>query len=158
VTFQSLLRRLLRKHFKTVRDFAESMNMDPSHMSRAMGRNGQPFDVTGCLRLAEVTGERPGAILRAAGKADLAERIERLYGPAAPVILTPQQQVLLQALDGIDDPAARDSLITIARYLAERAVPSAGSEGGEGGGPVVPPAGRKDPGYKMGQHLRHARR
>lgn len=148
MTFRTLLRRL-KRHYPSTRAFAEALGVDASHLSRAMGVKGQPFDVRGCLRLARVTGASPGEVLRAAGKIDIAELIEALYGAPAQQ-LTPEQQQLLAALDGITDPAVRQSLITVARSAAGAAGGSSSGGGdlpGSGGLTGGPPVG---PGrYKM---------
>jgi hypothetical protein len=114
MTFSALLRRC-RKSFPTVRAFADALDVEPSHLSRAMGAGAQPFDVRGCLRLAKITGENPGLVLRSAGKADIAELIEQLYGPPAAVRLTPEEQQLLEAFQAIADPSVRRSMLEVAR-------------------------------------------
>jgi hypothetical protein len=88
-----------------------------------MGAGAQPFDVRGCLRLAKVTGENPGLVLRSAGKGDIADLIEQLYGPPAAVRLTPEEQQLLTAFQAIADPSVRRSMLEVARAA--------------GGGPVL---------------------
>jgi hypothetical protein len=117
MSFASLLRRL-RKSYPSVRAFAQALDVEPSHLSRAMAAGGMPFDVRGCLRLARVTGADPGVVLRAAGKDDIASLIEALYGPAATVRLCPEQQALLEAAKEIDDPSVRASLLAVARAAA----------------------------------------
>jgi hypothetical protein len=152
MSFRTLLKRLQKKHYPTVRAMAQALGIDPSHLSRAMGPSGQPFDVLRCLRLAQITGEPPGAILRAAGKHDIAVLIEGLYGTPNR-LLTPQQQQLLEALATIEDPVVRQSLLVLARRAAGLPNESSGSEGStEGGGPVIPPAAGKPPGHVMGQY------
>lgn len=149
MTFRALLKRL-RKHYPTVRAFAAALEMDPSHLSRAMGEGGQPFDIRGCLRLAQVTGENPTVVLRAAGKADIATLVEELYGPSH-ALLTPEQQQLLRSMDAIQDPVVRQSIVTVARAAATAsATGSSGSEGGEtGGGSGTPPPTSKEPKFHM---------
>jgi transcriptional regulator with XRE-family HTH domain len=110
MTFPTLLRRLLKERYPSIREFARALKVDPSHLSRAMNRKSpQPFDVRGCLRLAEVTGEDPLMILRAAGKseiADLLERVEVLTKRAGRV-LSPEQIVLADAYEVVSDQRAR---------------------------------------------------
>jgi hypothetical protein len=84
-SFADYLRDLQVRNFRTVREFAEVLDVDPTHLSRAMGTNSRPFDINGLFKLAEVTGENPSDVLRAAGKGDLADRIESLYGKPQPV-------------------------------------------------------------------------
>lgn len=73
--FATYLRKLQRKHFKRVGDFAAALGVDPTHLSRAMGANSRPFDIYGLFRLAEVTGESVDTVLRMADKGDLADLI-----------------------------------------------------------------------------------
>jgi hypothetical protein len=153
VTFRALLKRL-KKHYPSVRAFAAALDVDPSHLSRAMSATGQPFDVRGCLRLATVTGANAGEVLRAAGKGDIADLIEHLYGPSH-ASLTPEQQQLLDALSRIGDPNVRRSLIEIASAAAEGTnrgsqggTGGVGGVGGPGGGTLPPP---KEPDYTMAE-------
>jgi hypothetical protein len=144
VTFKSLLKRLQKKHFPSVTAFAQALGIDASRMSR-----GKPFNIYWCLRLAQVTGENPSVILRAANKGEIATLIENLYG-SGKVLLTPEQQMLLDALDSLQDPRARQALIVIAQQAA--GLRGAGTPGGSestGGGSGVPPPPQKDPDYKM---------
>jgi hypothetical protein len=149
VTFRTLLRRIQRTHFGSVRAFAKALKIAPSHLSRAMGRQGQPFDVRACLRLAQVTGESPSEILRAAGKGDLVKLIEELYGAAPPVLTVPQRE-LLDAWNRLPE-AARNAVLLITRQAA------AGMSGPQGGttepGPAVPPTTHREPGFHMDPSL-----
>ncbi len=123
-SFSALLRRC-RKHFPSVRAFARALEVEPSHLSRAMGRGAQPFDVRGCLRLAKVTGEHPGVVLRAGGKDEIAELIEQLYGAPAEVRLSPEEQQMLAAFRAIADPFVRRSMLEVARAAGGPLVPLA---------------------------------
>lgn len=144
VTFRSLLKRLQKKHFPTVTAFAHALGIqDPSRLSR-----GKPFNVYWCLRLAQVTGENPSVILRAADKGDVATLIETLYGTGK-ALLTPEQQTLLDAFEAMA-PHSRQALITIAKDVA--AQHSGGGSGtGSTGEPGLPPPASPDkgPDYKM---------
>lgn len=158
MTFRALLKRL-RKYYPTVRAFADALDIDPSQLSRAMGEGGQPFDIRGCLRLAQVTGENPTLVLRAAGKADIAALVEELYGPSH-ALLTPEQQQLLNSMEAIQDPTVRQSILTVVRAAAAAAAGSSGSEGGETGGGSGTPPPSKEPKWSMGDEtfaLRRAR-
>ena len=123
-SFATLLRRL-RKRYPSVRAFARALDVDPSHLSRAMGPHSQPFDVRGCLRLARVTAENPSVILRAAGKQEIADLVEALYGPATKT-LTPRQQALLDAVDDCT-PSIQESLLKLAQGAQRRGVPNHGT-------------------------------
>lgn len=143
VTFKSLLKRLQKKHYPSVRAFAQALGIgDASRLSR-----GKPFDVYWCLRLARVTGENPSLVLRTANKGEIAQLIEELYGSSR-FLLTPEQQALLEALEAIPDPFTRQALIHMARRTAGLGGSSQGGTGTDGGGSVIPPTD-KDPDYKM---------
>jgi len=155
MTFRVLLKRLA-KAYPTVKAFAQALDVDPSHLSRAM-HTEQPFDVRGCLRLARVTGTNPGEVLRAAGKGDIADLIEELYGPAQ-ALLTAEQQDLLAAFDAMN-PNVRKAFTEIAKAtaagLAQGGSGSGSGEGGSGGTLLPPPAKPSD--YKMHHEVRRLR-
>jgi hypothetical protein len=153
--FAVLLKRLVARHrhtYPTHRSLAEALDIDPSHLSRAMSKHGQPFDVKGCLRLAQLLGEPAGEILRAAGKEEIAKLIEGLYGPVR-VTLSPEQRRLLTAYGLIREPAARQSLIVLAQAAGGGTVQSeSGNEaGGDSGTGTLPPP--KDPDHVMQPEL-----
>jgi hypothetical protein len=135
MSFRSLLKRLQKKHYPaSVRAFADALGIDASRISR-----GTPFDVRGCLRLAQLTGEDPTLILRAAGKSDIAALIESLYGTSRPQ-LSADQRAMLTAYQQLS-VEKRPTVLLIARALA--APGGAGSagdpaEGGGDGGPMPP--------------------
>ena len=64
-----------------------AIGLSPTRISRVLKGDGCSLEVISCLRLAEVTGESPTVILRAAGKWDVAELIERLYGKPRPLLI-----------------------------------------------------------------------
>jgi hypothetical protein len=79
--FVEMLNRISER-FPTRTAFAKALGINASRLSRALNDVGErPFNVKNCLRLAKVSGESPAEVLRAAGKADIAELIESLYGP-----------------------------------------------------------------------------
>src|SRR5579885_1214122 len=82
--FKTLLNRIAAG-FPSHRALATALGVTPSRLSRAMtGTGGEfPFNVTNCLRLAQLSGESASEILRAAGKKDVADLIEALYGSPA---------------------------------------------------------------------------
>jgi len=77
-SFAALLMRLSLK-YPTRKAFARAVGVNPTRLSRAI--NGDPvmFNVLHCLRLARVTGEPPGVVLRAAGKHEIADLLDELY-------------------------------------------------------------------------------
>lgn len=67
--------------YGTAERLAHAIGMTPSAFSRGV-RNEGTLSTENCLRLAEETGETATRVLRLAGKGDVAELIERLYGRA----------------------------------------------------------------------------
>jgi hypothetical protein len=147
MTFKSLLKRLQKKHYPSVRAMAHALGIeDASRISR-----GQPFNVFWCLRLAQVTGENPTVILRAADKGDVAMLIESLYGSSQP-LLTPEEQMLLEAFHALPRPESRQALIQLARDAAF-GTGGRGTGGGTNDPGSMPPPTDKGPEYKMAPHL-----
>ena len=69
------------------------LGMSGSRVGRAI--DGQyTFNIENCLRLADVMRESPTRILRAAGKIEIANLIERLYGKTTPLLSDADQQLL----------------------------------------------------------------
>jgi plasmid maintenance system antidote protein VapI len=81
---RDLLRELVKRH-RNQTALAQAMGIDRSRISKILkGVEYPTLEVQNCLRLADVTGESPMEILTAAGKGDVADLIERLYGQAKP--------------------------------------------------------------------------
>jgi len=118
VDFTELLNKAVSR-FPSKKAFAEAMDIDASRLSRALKANDFPFNVTNCLRLARVSGESPSAVLRAAGKADVAEMIESLYGKDRTQLLTAAERELLDEWSKLT-PRGRDSLRTLIAELQPR--------------------------------------
>jgi hypothetical protein len=147
MTFKGLLRKLRHKHYgDSTRAMAHALDIDPSRISR-----GTPFDVHGCLRLAQLTGENPSVVLRAANKGHIATLIEALYG-AGKTLLTPDEHAILEAFNALPRPESRRALIQIARDAAF-GTGGQGTQGGESSGDpgALPPLTSKGPDYKMSQ-------
>lgn len=99
--------------------FAKAIGINASRLSRALNTGDFPFNVVNCLRLAKLSGESPTDVLRAAGKADVAELIELLYGREAEFTVaerelletwraaTPRAQAAIRSL--LDDLVPRKS-------------------------------------------------
>lgn len=91
--------------------------------------NGDPtmFDPLRCFYVARATGEDPLVVLRAAGKADLAEVIELLWGRA----LTEREAIVLRAFRNMTPDVARswsmvcDDIIEAATVPGSMSVTSA---------------------------------
>lgn len=116
MSFRSLLRRLQKEQFGTVREFAAAMEMNPTQISR-----GEPFDVRGCLRLARVTGAPLGEILRAAGKADIADALGALVHDleSTPTLSADRRQLL--AYYETMEPDVREDFLNMGAHLADAA-------------------------------------
>jgi len=92
--FKELLNRIAEK-FPTRLAFSKAIGMTSSRLSRALNEGDFPFNVANCLRLAKISGESPTEILRAAGKEDVADLIEALYGREAE--FTVKEREILEA-------------------------------------------------------------
>lgn len=79
--FKELLNRIADR-FDSRDALAKALGMNGSRLSRALNSGDFPFNVANCLRLAKISGEPPSKVLRAAGKADVAELLESLYKPS----------------------------------------------------------------------------
>lgn len=113
MTFPTLLRRLQKSHFpKSAKSFADALQMHHSRVYRAMQARGVPFDMRGCLRLAEVTGADLFVILRAAGKTDIADALQRLQlGPLQGV--SPARRRLADVCDQLREDQIRYVTLTL---------------------------------------------
>jgi hypothetical protein len=92
--FKELLNRIAET-FPSRQALARAIGINASRLSRALnGSDKFPFNATNCLRLAKLSGEPASAVLRAAGKGEIADLIESLYGPEKPVTDTAVQDLL----------------------------------------------------------------
>lgn len=111
-----------------------AIGVEPSHLSRAMGPGGQPFNVEGCLKLAQITNTHPSTVLRAAGKGRIAALIEQLYGPARDLSAIEQQ--LLRDYAATQDTQLQSTVLTLLEYgaKAHKGSRKRAGGGGRGGG------------------------
>lgn len=105
------------KRFPTKHAFARELGITPGRLSRVLGGE-HSLDVLNCLKLAKMTGESASHVLRVAGKGEIAELLESLYGRTAPA-LNPGERDLLDAWGALTQ-RARDSLKVILRDLAPK--------------------------------------
>lgn len=131
-TFSALLRRILKKQYRSNKAFAAALKIDASHLSRAMAPGGQPFNIEGCLHLARVTNTPPSTVLRAAGKGPVATLIEALYGPARE--LSASEQQLLRDYAAVKDEQLLHAVRTLLEVGAKQASRGGRKPGGRGGG------------------------
>lgn len=90
----------------------EQVGVDRTRISRAM-RGEHSLEVVNCLRLAKALDRNPGQVLRAAGKADVAELLEGFY--AQPTISQAERE-LLKRWAGLTE-ASRRSLLAVMQEL-----------------------------------------
>ena len=112
--FTELLSALVRR-FGSRDALGKQIGMSGSRVGRAI--DGQyAFNITNCLKLAEATGESPSVVLRAAGKHDVAELIERLYGHSRPAISANDRELIAEwsALAPRDRETVRELLHRLA--------------------------------------------
>lgn len=104
--FRDLLEEAARG-YPTKKAFARAIGITPGRLSRVLGGE-HSLDVANCLTLARLTGESPSRVLRVAGKGDIADAIEALYGPTAKSV-SPKERELLDVWNALT-PRARDGL------------------------------------------------
>lgn len=113
MTFARLLRQLQQTHYPdSAKTFATALGIHHSRIYRALQHGGDPFDVRGCITLAKVTGADLLVILRAAGKADIADGLRDLLGPTLQSA-TPARQRLIDVCDRLTEEQIRYVTITL---------------------------------------------
>lgn len=115
--FKDLLSKIAGR-FPSKKAFAEALDIDPSRLTRAINAGDFPFNIENCLRLAKLSGESPTEILRSAGKVDIAELIESLYGREAEY--TAKERELIETWRSLT-PQARGALEIVFNDLAQAA-------------------------------------
>jgi plasmid maintenance system antidote protein VapI len=129
--FGAMVGELIAHYAGTKQALASAIGITASSLSHLL--HAATASTVVCLRLSKVTHTSPGKLLRAAGKGDIAELLEDLYGPArrvviAPPTLDPMERELLATYRRLDT-GMRTALWRILRYTA--------------GDPGVAPAGRR---------------
>lgn len=104
--FRDLLEAAATK-FPSKQAFAKAIGVTPSRFSRVLSGN-YALNVLNCLRLAKLTGDSASRVLRVAGKNEIADLMEELYGRTAPA-LSPSDRELLDRWNALT-PRARESL------------------------------------------------
>lgn len=109
--------RLVKERYKTYGALAKAIGMTESGFSRAA--KAGTFEVENCLRLADVTGESAAAVLRMAGKEQIHELIERLYGKAH----KPKDAKAIKAFDlfsELESEDGREGLLLVLSGLVQQ--------------------------------------
>jgi len=97
----------------------ERLGLHSSRISRVLIAEGDSFDLPNCLLLAELIGESPVDVLRAAGKAQEAELMVRLFGqPRGP--LPPDEAEALRLYRALE-PRLRDAMLRLLQLQADPA-------------------------------------
>jgi transcriptional regulator with XRE-family HTH domain len=104
--FRDLLETAARR-FPTKHAFARALGITPGRLSRVLGGE-HSLDVLNCLKLAKLTGLSASEVLRVAGKGDIADLLEDLYGHARPAI-PPSIRVIVEQVESLP-PRARNAL------------------------------------------------
>lgn len=114
-----LLRQILDS-FPTIQALAAVIGVSPSRLGRAM-KGQDSLNVLSCLRLAQGANVDAGTILRAAGKTEIADLLERLYGQTSPTL--PAQDGPAFAKFQSLTPAKRRTVEQLLTQLAVREKP-----------------------------------
>lgn len=110
--FQLLLQRTASR-FRSEKALADRLGIGAPRLNRALNKGDFSFNVLNCLRLADASGEHPSEVLRAAGKGDVADLIERLYGVDAEPLASDEREVV-ELYRGLPDEV-RQSALTFLR-------------------------------------------
>jgi len=95
----------------------ERLGLHASRISRVLVAEGDSFDLPNCLLLAELIGESPVDVLRAAGKAQEADLLVRLFGqPRGP--FPPDEAEVLELYQSLK-PTIRDAVRYLLRVQAD---------------------------------------
>ncbi len=105
----------------SIRAVARGIQVTEGRLGRVL--TGQhSLSVENCLRLSDLTGEPASKVLRAAGKENVAELIEKLYA-ASDEVISPAERALLLRFRSLPPKAqrmVRDLVETLVESLDER--------------------------------------
>lgn len=91
-TFRTYIQALVDRH-GTAGTIARAIGMSLSAFSRGVRIEGT-LGVDKCLKLAEWAGDPPSRVLRLANKSEVADIIERLYGPERAPASGPERELV----------------------------------------------------------------
>ena len=113
---------------------AKAIGLTASRLTRVI-KGEYSLDVANCLRLALAADLHPSTVLRTAGKQDVADLIERLYGPGKDALTAAQREVL-DLWTEVDSAKVRQAVVlTMRAHLEDRE-----GRGGPPSRPAAPPA------------------
>lgn len=105
--------------FGSKRAVAKELKLTEGRLGRILNEVDKTISVKSALRLSELSGLPPSRVLRAAGKGDIAELIEKLYAVGrAPV--SPSERELLTQWESLNT-RSREGLLTVVGQLAAAA-------------------------------------
>lgn len=105
-----------RASYGTLQALAVTMDISFSGFLRGVKKG--TLSVENLLKLAEVLGEEPASVFRAADQTDLADQFDRLYGKTVNP-MTEQERELIDTWRGLS-PSARQLLREMVFHLAQR--------------------------------------
>ena len=81
--FARLLLALVRASGGEKQAFARAVRISPASLSRQLAGTDRPLETEACLRIAHHAGVSASRVLRAAGRGEVADLLEDLYGEPA---------------------------------------------------------------------------
>ncbi|HEX8030327.1 MAG TPA: helix-turn-helix transcriptional regulator [Vicinamibacterales bacterium] len=111
--------------FATQKEFAEAIGINPTRYSKMARGDAYTLNVRNCLSLAGILKRAPTEVLRAAGKGDIADLLDQLYGVQqyAPLPGGTQGRELAAEWARMS-PEQRGIVLTVIRQLPKVASPS----------------------------------
>ena len=116
LNFSELLRETARR-FPSQQAFAEAIGLSTARLNRAMNKADYPLNVVNCLRLARIVDESASDVLRAAGKSDVADLIESLYG--RPQEVSAAKREVIDLLADVNDTSDLAAIAQVLRRFAD---------------------------------------
>lgn len=114
-TLAELVQRALREHFHAHKsELATAIGMTASPLGKIAEGKSRYFGPEMALRLATAINESPSYVLRVAGKHDLVELIEKLYGEPS---VSPAARAIAEQFDELKDPDAREAVARLLMLL-----------------------------------------
>lgn len=125
--------REIAESFPSKAALAEAIGIQPSRLSHALkGTGSYTFNVENCLRLAKAANRPAGEVLRAAGKADVAELLEFLFPDAAAPPITAEQRRVIEDFESLTEQE-RSALRLLVFYRRRQKRQNARTARGRGG-------------------------